>query len=193
MRGHLILLLSLVAGLSLLSPTAANADCAADCTQSYNDCRTSCGGNCDQLCLDDFNSCMNYCQYADSDGDGLNDPNDNCPDHPNDNQADCDADGLGDACDPQNGTWVLIALGNQKCELNTKTVWNGTRLRIYYRGTYRHSCTGQTCYRGELVGQLTCGWGSDLFQCCKDKWNPDSDCGGAWNNYECGQPRCPFF
>jgi M6 family metalloprotease-like protein len=39
------------------------------------------------------------CQL-DSDGDGLIDDCDNCPHHPNPDQADNDGDGLGDACDP---------------------------------------------------------------------------------------------
>ncbi len=34
----------------------------------------------------------------DGDGDGLPDPFDNCPAHPNDDQADCDGDGIGDVC-----------------------------------------------------------------------------------------------
>lgn len=37
---------------------------------------------------------------SDSDGDGVNDDVDNCPDTPNPDQADLDGDGLGDVCDP---------------------------------------------------------------------------------------------
>jgi len=37
--------------------------------------------------------------FPDSDGDGVVDPSDNCPGHPNTNQADTDEDGLGDACE----------------------------------------------------------------------------------------------
>lgn len=35
---------------------------------------------------------------ADADGDGIPDTSDNCPDHQNTDQADCDDDGVGDAC-----------------------------------------------------------------------------------------------
>jgi thrombospondin type 3 repeat protein len=187
-----ILVSSLTVFLSLFSFNAAHADCGASCNISFNECKTSCGGNCDQLCLDDFNSCMNYCQYADTDGDGVNDPVDNCPDNANADQADCDADGIGDVCDSQNGTWTLTSLGTQKCELNTKTVWNGTRLRIYHHGVYQNSCTGQTCNRGELSQEFVCGWGSNLLACCQSHAGV-FECGGAWNTYECGTPRCTFF
>ena len=39
------------------------------------------------------------CQMLDIDGDGIADEEDNCPDDPNNDQADADSDGLGDACD----------------------------------------------------------------------------------------------
>ncbi|WP_045119554.1 thrombospondin type 3 repeat-containing protein [Haliangium ochraceum] len=40
---------------------------------------------------------------VDSDGDTIPDPVDNCPTDPNQDQADCDEDGTGDACDPDFG------------------------------------------------------------------------------------------
>ncbi|MDG2291307.1 MAG: lamin tail domain-containing protein [Phycisphaerales bacterium] len=41
---------------------------------------------------------------VDSDGDGVPDEFDNCPDLPNNNQADCDGDGIGDVCEIADGT-----------------------------------------------------------------------------------------
>ena len=40
-----------------------------------------------------------FCPLVDSDGDGINDPLDNCPYDYNDSQEDLDADGFGDVCD----------------------------------------------------------------------------------------------
>jgi hypothetical protein len=37
--------------------------------------------------------------FIDSDGDGIQDADDNCPETPNPDQADADGDGIGDACD----------------------------------------------------------------------------------------------
>lgn len=53
-----------------------------------------------------------YTHFTDTDGDGVGDSNDNCPETPNPDQADFDSDGVGDACDApasvdecKNGGW----------------------------------------------------------------------------------------
>jgi hypothetical protein len=50
------------------------------------------------------------CKVSDTDGDGVSDDEDNCPDTPNPDQEDSDGDGLGDACD--HDSTVCSRLGN---------------------------------------------------------------------------------
>ncbi len=74
---------AVVLALALAACGSDTAGCKTD-----NDCP---GG----YCLD------GVCQpFADSDGDGVSDRQDNCPQIPNPDQADSDSDGIGDACDP---------------------------------------------------------------------------------------------
>jgi hypothetical protein len=188
--------------LSPLALTPAYADCSTACNQSYNECRTSCGGNCDQLCLDDLNSCMSYCQYADSDSDGINDPYDNCPDTANSNQANCDGDAAGDACDSQDNSWTRISIGTTMCAVDEGSKPLGKEIKISYQDTWQSSCTSSTCYKKVGKYTYTCTWGSEasnLLQCCRKKrcnlesWQtaPCPDCDGGWGD-NCSYPRCPF-
>ncbi len=48
----------------------------------------------------DWDNVVLTARAADSDGDGVPDPTDNCPNVPNPSQTDTDGDGIGDACDP---------------------------------------------------------------------------------------------
>jgi hypothetical protein len=58
---------------------------------------TSCGGGPTGL---NFVATVSYDEVVDSDLDGIADAGDNCPGVANGDQADADADGVGDACDP---------------------------------------------------------------------------------------------
>lgn len=74
---------------------------------------------------------------ADSDGDGIDDPVDNCPSHANPSQVDADMDGRGDACDPDGpllccsvsgaeaagATW--IGIGSMFATLCLPLLWGG--------------------------------------------------------------------
>jgi hypothetical protein len=60
-----------------------------------------CGdGTCDGTINENCSTCSADCgPCGDSDGDGISDNDDNCPDVPNVDQADVDGDGIGDVCD----------------------------------------------------------------------------------------------
>src|SRR3954468_15634397 len=181
------------------SATAAFADCPGACLEAYYTCSQSCS-QCD--CSQEYNWCLESCQYADSDGDGVYDLNDNCPDAFNSNQADCDRDGHGDACDPQDNSWTLLSIGNLMCAVDQGTKLKGIEIRISYSDMYRSACTGTFCFKKVGKYTYTCSWGSesgDLLQCCRKKrcgfdwWQtaPCPDCDGGWSDH-CGTPRCPF-
>jgi len=127
----------------------------------------------------------------DLDGDGVVDTNDNCSCAANSNQANCDGDAYGDVCDFQDNSWKLITTGTQHCYLDTDNHTFNTTLEFYYQNVYKSSCTGQTCYQKYLRGSVSCTTGSDYYQCCQNKWFAP-DCGGAWNQDQCGLPRCAF-
>jgi hypothetical protein len=91
-----------------------NTTCADTCLAARQSCyreSTSCGTQiiCND-CESGYDACIQSClDFADDDGDGVLSRNDNCPFNPNPNQADCDGDGAGDACDSFNGTstyWI---------------------------------------------------------------------------------------
>lgn len=64
------------------------AETCSDGLQNQGETGVDCGGPCAA------------CPPVDSDGDGVADPADNCPSAANPTQADCDGDGVGNACDP---------------------------------------------------------------------------------------------
>ncbi|HEV2852629.1 MAG TPA: hypothetical protein VHC97_07480 [Thermoanaerobaculia bacterium] len=183
-----------------LSAATAFADCPSSCVTQYNECFQSCSQcNCSQ----EYGWCLDSCQYVDTDGDGLNDLSDNCPDNYNPNQADCDSDGHGNVCDNQDNSWTLTAIGNTKCAVDEGSKPLGKEIKISYQDTYHSACTNTTCYKKVGKYTYTCTWGSessDLWHCCRAKRCglnsfqdsvPCPDCDGAWGD-NCSTPRCPF-
>ena len=75
------------------------------CSGAPSVCSAGCGDGittgteqCDDGNFNNNDGCTNYCQ-SDSDGDGIGNLIDNCPDNANPTQTDTDGDGIGDACD----------------------------------------------------------------------------------------------
>jgi hypothetical protein len=73
-------------------------------------------------------------QPSDVDGDGIIDRADNCPSDPNPRQADFDADGQGDLCDPDDGVIYLLAPTPSRLEWRPET---GQSSWSRYRGDLR--------------------------------------------------------
>lgn len=182
-----------------LSVAAASADCLSNCQTQYNECFSSCSlCNCSQ----EYEWCLDACQYTDTDGDGLFDPSDNCPDTYNPNQANCDNDSQGDVCDTQDNSWTRVSIGTTKCAVDEGTKPLGKEIKISYQDVYTSACTSASCYKKVGKYTYTCNWGSeasDPYQCCRKKrcslesWmtGPCPDCDGAWGD-NCSYPRCPF-
>lgn len=63
---------------------------------------------------------------TDTDGDGIYDNADNCPDTPNPDQTDTDGDGLGDACDPSS---AVIEIG---ATVDPQTAYSGDAIDFSY-------------------------------------------------------------
>jgi len=83
---------------------------------------------------------------ADSDGDGLADPVDNCPLVANPSQADRDGDGIGDACDPLDGRPPQQQLAELDAMVHALDLDKGiaTSLLVKIQGASRDVSAGQT-------------------------------------------------
>ena len=75
---------------------------------------------------------------GDFDGDGVYDNSDNCPFHANASQTDCDGDGAGDPCDPDDGVFVLVE-SDIDCYIDkdSHSIWNiWYDLELYVEDSY---------------------------------------------------------
>jgi hypothetical protein len=170
----------------LMAVAPASAACVASCYAQYDECFRSCS-QCS--CQDDLNSCLEWCPYADWDDDGFLDSNDNCPDNYNPNQADCDMDGLGDACDGHSEMWVYVEdIG--RCDWDGDTHLTYFTVEILGAKRYQNVCNGAYCSKRYSITGGSCGWATYAYStdsCCEHLYD-DSWC----IHTDCGAPDCPF-
>lgn len=166
----------------LMSPegdmSTKSAVCDQLCDWEYDQCLEQTSYNTD-ICNPQYNQCLTQCN-SDPDGDGLLDIVDNCDNVYNPNQADCDGDNKGDACDNLNGTQTLTNTSRQYlsyvdygdfCDTITHRTWD--RINEVHKVTrtyYRNYCDGtpnqnvQTVQNEsvpcdvEQVFSQSCGW-----------------------------------
>ncbi len=200
MRVTGLLLGSCVLAFLFLAPAPAEAQWCQDINGPY-----WCGDPeaCQAICSEPGSDCTTPCKRfnnwatcgaggGDNDNDGIADDTDNCTCSANADQADCDQDGLGDACDAQNERWILVQdLG--ECDIDrhaTGTEWDVQRIGAR---RYRNECNNTYCSDRYVIEEKSCtfsfwGCGQSYSHCC--------DCQFGYNTCHqpsvCGEPNCPF-
>lgn len=151
---------------------------------------------CWQQCTDssgEMVTCEIYgtCFRGDSDGDGLLDTEDNCPFAANPDQANCDGDGEGDACDFLSGHYVAAG-SSQVCYARVVPgTWNKPKYIVFQRNNKESdvsSCHGPDLYFKTTVETLKCRPLESKGVCCRRGSNLPSnlDICSALDQDHCG-------
>ena len=146
-------------------------ECCFSCDPMEDSVCGACG---DGVCGPGENACN--CEdcpcypLLDSDGDGVVDEDDNCPDHYNPNQANCDKDMMGDACDPDDDN--DLTEDQYDCAPCDATIFPGAV----------EKCNGEDDDCDDLLDE---GFFSDLGDWCDPPAEPDGCDPFAEGHWEC--------
>lgn len=203
MKQRVLVVLSCSFGLALLLPVVAGAVLCRDPSgepypcDDFQFCAYVCGtlgGSCTEPCKQAgvWTTCGAYngLPANDYDSDGVANAGDNCPCTANANQADCDTDGIGNACDSNNVKWVLQQnLG--RCDLDYDTHALYRTVEQYGSKKYVNVCNNAVCYDRYLLSSAKCYYtnscGYSEGACC------DCNYTFAWCiPGVCPTPDCPF-
>ena len=143
--------------------TKAFSQCAQNCLRQYLDCvRYGYSG-----CGNTYNSCLLGCSDYDSDGDGVLNGSDNCPSVSNANQANCDGDALGNACDNLNANYQTI--------IPESTCWTDKDNHVVYKKFEHHvdwlerdvsACNAPDRWRKRIRSTGSCSLNVSDRDCC---------------------------
>lgn len=197
MKSRLLLLFTLCAAV-LLAPAAAAQDscfvrgtcCSEVCSLSNPDtcllgCETVGGQN---------TTCWQYFGQFDSDldDDGVANAADNCVCNANANQANCDGDGQGDVCDPENVKWVLTEDRNSACWIDHDQHAGYFTLERYSSELWTNVCgLGGTCINRVFEYDADC-FNVSKLDCCYAFMGSYQECQDHLEQNNCGSPNCPF-
>ena len=189
------MLLSACFLLFLFHPSSAAAQWCHDIDQTYwcgdpNACEYVCGlssSDCTTPCEGYLGSTNCGGGGNDLDGDGIANGSDNCVCQTNANQADCDTDGAGDACDARNEKWVFVQdLGY--CDWDGDAHFGSMDIELYAADRYQNQCDGNYCSKKRLLQSGTCYGFMSSGSCCNSLYG-SSIC--SIDN-QCGLPNCSF-
>lgn len=131
--------------------------------------------SCTEYCWDGLQrrstSCAEYLNRinGDFDSDGVLYPNDNCSCVFNANQANCDGDSLGDACDPLQGTWVADSSRYLvQCATNKVNHTINYEAQVTYETKYIDvSSCGRVARYDHRKETKDCGYWTPFTDCCQ--------------------------
>ena len=155
-------------------------DCGGSCTICGNSFCTYPETSC--TCSADCGSCPGT---TDTDGDGVYDDTDNCVNTHNPNQANCDGDAKGDACDDVNGTYQQVDY--RMCYASGASYGDGTSdTYAYFESRYvdTSACNNPDFWANAGSPYHYCSDLSYGYDCCV-RWFGSYDCAVNYGFYSC--------